>query len=246
MGGISDQQLVMYGQLKSALFRAMGMDDQQLGKVDSNATATAVAVADESVATRVSYIEGKFLAGVRQALRSKLWYACMDERVQFRLGAEFSEQLGMVEPWFQGGGDFNINDLELVIDPYSMGRTSEQALQNRVSQFIETLLALAPAMLQFPFIDWKAVIRSLTQVLNLPGMDQAIDFNMIEQMGQMQAAMGGMQMGMEMSPDAAVQSSKPGGGGGGAQKPPMSNAQQLIQNRVGGGIGNLKYQGAGV
>lgn len=243
MGGISDQQLVMYNQLKSALFRAMGMDDQQLGKVDSNATATAVAVADESVATRVSYIEGKFIAGVRNSLRTKLWYACMDERVSFKLGREFGEQLGMADPWFQGGGDFNINDLELVIDPYSMGRVSEQALQQRVSGFIETLITLAPMMLQFPFIDWKAVIRSLTQVLNLPGMDQFIDWNMMQQTAQIQAAMGGMQQGTEMSGDSAVKQSKGGGSSGGA-KPPMSNAQQLIQQRAGGNIGNLNYKGA--
>jgi len=238
IGGISDQQLSMYAQQRQAIDRAIGMDDSQRGRVDTDATATAVAVADESVATRVSYIEGKFLDGVRRMLRSVLWYMVMDERVSFRLGPEIAQALNMLEPWFQGGlradEKFDFEDLELVIDPYSMGRVSEQALQRRVTEFVQTLVSLAPAMLQYQFIDWKSVIRSITQVLNLPGMDSAIDFNQLQQMAQMQMQMGMASQVVEMSGGAAA---KQAGG-------PKTNAQQLIQNRVGGNMGNLNYKGA--
>lgn len=244
IGGISDQQLEMYAMMRKAIDRAIGMDDSQRGRVDSDATATAVAVADESVATRVSYIEGKFIAGVRQLLRSVLWYMVMDERVSFRLGKEVSKELNMIDPWFQGGltsGEkFDFDDLEMVIDPYSMGRVSEQALQQRVSTFVESLIAMGQAMLTMPFIDWRLVVRSLTQVLNLPGLDQAIDFEMLKQIGQMQSAMG--MQAMTMSADGAGrfaddQKAKSGG-------QPMSNSQHLINNRVGGNAGNLQYKGA--
>lgn len=235
VGGIQDIQHVMYGHMKQAFFRAVGLDDQQLGRVDSDATATAVAVADEAVATRASYIEGRFIAGVRNALRTKLWYMCMDERVSCRLGSQFGEQMNMRDPWFYGGlqknEEFDFNDMELVIDPYSMGRVSEQTLQRRVMEFVSTLVSLAPVMMQFPFVDWKGVIRNIAQVLNLPSMDGLIDFNAMKQMatqiGQIQ------QNAMAMNPDEVVKQSQPQPNRQvGSQPAPRSNARQMVQGRT--------------
>lgn len=236
MGGISDQQLTMYTMMKGRIDRALGMDDSQRGKVDTDATATAVAVADESVATRVSYIEGKFIAAVRNNLRTVLWYMMMDERCTFRLGREAAEAFGMIDPWFQGGlqdGEaFDFDDLEMVIDPYSMGRVSEQALQRRVNEFVQTLVSLAPVMMQMQFIDWKAVIKSLTQVLNLPNMEGVINFEQMAQMGQMQLQMGMQQQATEMDGQKVANDA--------GRVKNMSNAMQLIQNRVGGNPKNFK------
>lgn len=228
LGGISDQQLAMYAHMKSRFDRALGMDDAQRGKVDANATATAIAVADESVATRVSYIEGKFMAAVRRMYRTRLWYAVMDERFSLRLGADAARELMMNDPWFYGGLDpdeyFDFDDLELIVDPYSMGRVSEQALQRRVTEFIEALIQMAPMMLQFPFIDWQQVIRNITQVLNLPNMSNVIDFQQLSMLGQMQAQMGVAQQAIEMDVQRAANEA--------GQVKNTSNAMELVNNRI--------------
>src|SRR5690606_40411314 len=93
---------------------------------------------------------------------------------------------------------FDFDDLELIVEPYSMGRVSEQALQRRVTEFVEALIQMAPMMLQFPFIDWQQVIRNITQVLNLPNMSNVIDFQQMSMLGQMQAQMGVAQQAIDM------------------------------------------------
>ena len=220
VGGISDPQLKHFALFRDRLDRLSGMDDAQRGNVTGDGTATENAIADSSSETRVSYIRRKYTEGVRRDLWVKGWYLWHDPNVEYSIGPELSEQLGMLQPTFRGGQDDDVRyeEMSLVIDPYSMARTSEASYQRNAMLAFQLISGAAPAMMQYPYIDWKDLLRTIGDALNMPELPDSVDFAMLQQMAQMQ------QMATMM------------GGGGQPGGPPSGQAmsgQRMLQSQPG-------------
>ena len=132
------------------------------------------------------------------------WYLWNDDRVFFPLGAESAEELGMGEPFFQGGGQppESFDDIELEVDSYSMERTNEAMQQRRAMETLQIVSNVATAMPQAPYVDWERLLKQVGDSLNMPDMANLIDRQALNQM-QQQAAMA-EQMAM-MSDQAAAE-----------------------------------------
>jgi len=74
-------------------------------------------------------------------------------------------------------------DMDMDIQPYSMGRVSEVVLQKRQQDKIQLLATLAPAILQFPFIKWESALSDWLQSLNIIDTE-VIDNEILEQVRQ--------------------------------------------------------------
>ncbi len=211
LAGITDQQLKHFEYFQREYNRAIGMDDQQRGEVDTDATAAAVTVADEATDMRVSYIARQFHEFTNWDLRNKAWYFVNDELIDFPLGVEASEDLGMIQPRFRGGPDHNNIDLErdlqIEIDHYSMGRTNQLMFQQNMLQAIEMIVAMAPTMVQITWLDYRAIVRKIGIAMNVPDLEDMVDFEMIQQMAQLALA-SGVVPGQEMSGDGAARKSE--------------------------------------
>lgn len=193
-GGITSQQLEHYGLFRERLDRVSGLSDPQRGVTTPGVTATADAIAEASNTLRVAYIKKKFAAGVRQDLRGKAWYLYHEERVEFALGAEASEALGMIEPIFHGGAtpDTSFADLELEIEAYSMERVNEHLLQIRTLEAANFIVSISQ-LLHVPGIKWRKLVRQVGDSLNMPNLVDVLDEGIMEQLAQMGEQMGAPQ-----------------------------------------------------
>ena len=191
LGGITSQQLEHYGLFRERLDRVSGLSDPQRGVTTPGVTATADAIAEASNTLRVAYIKKKFATGVRQDLRSKAWYLYHEERVEFALGAEASEALGMIEPIFHGGAtpDTSFADLELEIEAFSMERTNEVLIQLRTKEAADLIIAISQ-LLTVPGVKWRKLVQKIGDSLNMPDLVDVLDEGMIEQLAQMGQQMG--------------------------------------------------------
>jgi len=237
IGGLTEQMLAYMRIVREQWDRASGMHEVQRGNVESDTTATAVAVANDASETRVSGIKDGYAEGVAEIANRVAWYLYHDDDIQFPLGEEAAEELGMVEPWFQGG-DFEdrsgatFNDLELEIEPLSMERVSEGMVQRRTLEGIQLIGSLVPVMVQAPFVRWPEVIGSLGEALNMPDLGDWVDMKMLKQASQAQynpqrsTPMLGRQVGR--TPPQVRQ--EPQGGGGAMPGQPQLQGNITGQN----------------
>jgi hypothetical protein len=73
IGGVTDQMLVAMRIVRERWDRASGMHEVQRGNVESDTTATAVAVANDASETRVSGIRDEYVEGVIQIAERKIF-----------------------------------------------------------------------------------------------------------------------------------------------------------------------------
>ncbi len=207
IGGITSQQLEHYNLFRERLDRVSGLSDPQRGVTTAGVTATADAIAEASNTLRVDYIKKQFTAGTRQDLRSKAWYLYHEERVEFALGAEASEALGMIEPIFHGGATpgTSFADLELQIEAFSMERVNELLLQRRTLEAANFILSLVP-VLGDPRIKWRKLVRMFGDANNMPNLVDVLDEGMIEQQAQIE-----QEINAAGGPSAAGGSGSPNG-----------------------------------
>jgi len=186
LGGSTPQQWEMIAQKRDRLDRNSGIFDAQRGSVAGRGTATEVAVADEASASRLGFIKHQFQDAVQKFLQGVAWYLFHDDRVDFPLGPEAAEALGLPEPWFKGGmldegSGATFDDLELEIEPYSMERTSEGLQQKRTMEVAQLLMSIGQAAPMMPFIDWKQVLEWVGDSHNFPELKDVLDPEVLAQ-----------------------------------------------------------------
>ncbi len=204
LGGITNQQVNYIQMARERLDRNSGIHDVMRGNISGNATATEVATADASSSIRIDHLKRQFAKATELMMGRVAWYLWNDERVFFPLGAESAEEMGMGEPFFQGGGQppESFGDIELEVDSYSMERTNEAMQQRRAMETLQIVSNVAAAMPQAPYVDWERLLKQVGDSLNMPDMANLIDRQALNQM-QQQAAMA-EQMAM-MSEQAAAE-----------------------------------------
>jgi hypothetical protein len=134
--------------------RSLGMDEVQRGNVTGEGTATEVQFAVEASLGRQGYVKGRFQDACRRVGRTTAWYLYHDDRIQFPLGPDAIEAMGLNpetdEAMFEGGEFFDgsgatFDDLGLEIEAYSMERPSEAFLRQR-GELLGNVLQLVPAL----------------------------------------------------------------------------------------------------
>jgi hypothetical protein len=65
-------------------------------------------------------------------------------------------------------------DFRLDLEPYSMKRIDGATRQAQSQQLLQLALLIAPAMLQFPFINWRAILDDLGEAAEMPDYAQKI------------------------------------------------------------------------
>lgn len=188
VGGITEQQIKQAAIMREQLDRNSGLYETQRGNLQTNSTATAETIADESSDTRLAFVKQRYADAVIHATRTAAWYLYHDERSVFNLGAEAGADLGMIQPVFYGGvqsplDDFD--DLELNIEPFSMERTSEGQQQRWAIETFDIISRAAPAMGVTPWIDWKALMGKIGDARNEPEFAEIFDEQAAQQ-AQMQ------------------------------------------------------------
>ena len=187
LGGSTPQQWEMIRQKRERLDRNSGIFDAQRGLVAGAGTATEVAVADEASASRLGFIKHQFQDSTQRFLEGVAWYMFHDDRVDFPLGPEAAEALGLPEPWFKGGiiepgSGATFDDLELEIEPYSMDRTSEGLQQKRTMEVTQLLMNIGQMAPMTPFLDWKTVLEWVGDSHNFPELPDVLDMEMLSKM----------------------------------------------------------------
>jgi hypothetical protein len=170
----------------------MAMDDLQLasgiseahrGMVSGRGTATEVAIADASTNLRTAHLVQKMYEAVQDILYTVGWWLYYDDRIVFPLGVDAQGRQRL----FEGGGvgeGMTYEDLELLIEPYSMERTTEQVKAQRALAVMQFLQVIAPLIPTMPYVDWNKV---LDLALPFPELTGIIDLRLAGQVGAVQA-----------------------------------------------------------
>lgn len=162
---------------------ASGISEAHRGLVSGKGTATEVAIADASVNLRVTHLVQKMYEGVQDLLYTVGWWLYYDDRIVFPLGTD-----GQGRPrTFKGGPTLpgmSFEDLELLIEPYSMERTTEQTKAAKALTVMQFLQVIAPLIPTMPFVDWN---RVLDIAMPYPELTGIIDLRLAGQVGAVQA-----------------------------------------------------------
>jgi hypothetical protein len=171
-GGITEQHVVQIKQALDRLDRATGTFKTERGQVGSRSTATEIAVAESASKDSSAFVEREFKDNTTEVLENIAWFLYHDDRIRFPLGEEAGVALDMGEPWFQGGvapdSETSFEDLELEIEPYSMGRMNEAVARAQYREMIELLIAAAPVIPMAPFYNWDVIFEKGGDVSNDP------------------------------------------------------------------------------
>lgn len=228
LGGTSQMRMAYIDNLRNRLDRVIGFSDAQRGRAAS-VTATEASIVNNAADDRTSFLQMKFRDAVKDALTRAAWFMYHDPSVVMAVSMQGRDGtqndglfLGGVQPG-QEGTDWY--DYRLDLEPYSMKRIDAAARQAQSQQLLQLALLIAPAMIQFPFINWRAILDDLgeaaempdyaEQILNARGMAMLQQGQMPMMPGQppVGGAAGPMPMqppGMSLNPAAGAPVNPPG------------------------------------
>jgi len=190
VGGITSQQVTYAGLTQDRLDRVSGIHDAMRGNISGKATATEINVAESAAGLRLAHMKREFQEGVSRAITSVAWYMFHDSRVVFAAGdAEDGAMLGMDSVFVGGSGVGFFEDMVVSIDSMSMSRISESQQQKRGVELMQVIGGLAQQMPMAPWVDWRSVLSSVGDALNIPELSSMLDPSKLESMmNQQQAA----------------------------------------------------------
>ncbi len=172
LAGITDQHVKQLQIAMERMDRNSGIDDPGRGKSGSRSTATEIAVADEARKDSVAYVQQEFTDATIEMLETRGYFLYHDDRVAYPLGEDAADDMGMGEPWFEGGSgpqdEYAYDDIELELEPYSMERMSEALGRASYREQMELALQAAPLIPTTPFYDWKKLFEKGGHVNNDP------------------------------------------------------------------------------
>lgn len=192
LGGVSETQYKYNQMATDRLNRISGLSDSMRGQADADATATAESIASQGAQTRIEGIKQAFRRGVTRVFKTAAWYAHYGEGFQMSVGDQGLDIAG--SPVFMGGvsaergtEDFDFFEMNLNLEPYSMGHTDQILLQRRMQDAWQKLIESAPMMITAPHIKWGDAIKAFMEVLNIEDADEWINQMALVQMQLMHA-----------------------------------------------------------
>ena len=117
-----------------------------------------------------------------------MWYMFHDGRVAFAIGDQDMALAFTDDGLFVGGSGVGLfEDLFVSIDAMSMERVSEVMQQRRGSELMSVIGALSQQMVLSPWVDWKRVLSTVGDAINIPELGTILDPKRLqESMKQMQ------------------------------------------------------------
>ena len=217
LGGATEMHMVHQNILRERRNRASGITDAARGSPRAGVTATAEAVSDQKDTTRTGWVVHKFRDGVADYLESVSWHLDHDDRVVMELGPEAAGHwvdalTGEPEEQIFWKGGFDEAEIKrlgdpwdamgFVIEPYSMETTSDGLQQKRAVETIQVVAQLAPLMAQFPFVHWDQLIDQFGEQMNLSGLGDNFDMEMLAQYQE-------LALQLAMQPDGGKRTAQP-------------------------------------
>lgn len=212
LGGLGDFRMEYLAYLRQRLDRAASLDDAARGSVTGQGTATENQIAFQATSARMGYLKRRFTDCTRDLYDRAGYLAFHESRIAFPLGSEATQELGpMMEVlqqllpsspegplmptkdlWYYGGvpgqdTGYGYQDLELSIEPESMGRTSESTQQRNLAAMQAFQAEVVPFLTTFPFIRAKDYATAWGDFTNFPNISRFFDWPMFQQfLGVMQ------------------------------------------------------------
>lgn len=266
IGGPSREQLDYSDRLRARLDRKSGLADFSRGNVTGDATATENRLAAQATDVRRKFMQRNFRLCVVETLTKVLWLMTESKNIVFNVpvpkgfheglddqsagNGEMEDGLFLGGRHEQDGEDFSFFDLELVIEPMSMELQDEALYREQLQQAFALVIQAAPLMMQFPFVNWPAMLDDLFEASNIKDGRKYINFAMVEQMLQMQFQAGQEQQvqgidGAQAAPPGQLKAGGkgqfgpwlPGGSGGmnpsrGGASPDVSKLAAMLKGRA--------------
>lgn len=131
-----------------------------------------------------------FLGSRSQDVGTKegVWVGGSGEGQRDRIQKEFpgielpEEMLGLdedEEAYERNLSDFDL--LEITVEPYSMQRSDDPAMQQRAVQALQIVMQVAPMVVQFPWMDWQAILDRLGDSMNWPDFADIVKWALANQ-----------------------------------------------------------------
>jgi hypothetical protein len=160
----------------------------------------------------MGYLKRRFTDCTRDLYERACYLMFHESRVAFPLGSEATQELGPMfevlkailpssaegpvlptnDLWYYGGvpGEntgYSYADLELSIEPESMGRTSESTQQRNLAAMQAFQAEVVPFITTFPFVRAKDYVTAWGDFTNFPNIARFFDWPMFQQfLGVMQ------------------------------------------------------------
>lgn len=173
--------------------RVLGMSEAMRGEPQTGNTATADNIAAQSNNVRIEVMAGFVKDATAALYRQVAFYMFSSEFFVSRLSSEYAQKYGLKTPYLYSGGDHEqsdgllFEDLSFDIQPYSMERVDPLLMQGRMQQVVGLQLQLAPARVQFPFINWKMLDQQLARAHNFRWMGTLVNEEQLQQAMQSMA-----------------------------------------------------------
>ncbi len=153
--------------------------------------------------------------GVAMHMKTVLWYIHNDDRTVIFLGSRSKDVGMQEAVWVGGYGpgqharvasefpELEIGEepeedeegyqryisefdlLEVVVEPYSMQRTDDPAMQQRAMAAMNIVIQVAPMIVQFPWMDWQTVLDRLGDSMNWPDFGSLVKWGLAHQVADM-------------------------------------------------------------
>ena len=186
-GGIKSQQVNYASLTQDRLDRVSGIHDAMRGNITGTATATEINVAESNAGLRIAHIKREFQESVTRAVTAVGWYLFHDQRIVIAAGDSENSMLLGLEPVFEGGSGVGLfEDMILSIDAMSMSRVSETQQQKHAIELLGVIGGLSQQMAAAPWVDWKQVLTTVGDAMNIPELGSMMDPRRMEQMMQQQ------------------------------------------------------------
>lgn len=187
LGGITAQQVQYSSISQDRLDRVSGIHDAMRGNITGQATATEINVAESAASLRMSHLKREFQAKTAAAMRASAWYMFHDGKIQITIGDEIP-----YDPVFTGGSGVGLfDDMVIEVDAYSMSRVSEVQQQKRAIELLQVIGGLSQQMATAPWVDWRQVLQSVGDSMNVPELGSMMDPSKLLQAQQQAMALQG-------------------------------------------------------
>jgi hypothetical protein len=173
-GGPTEFHAAYLAHVRARNDRGLGVNDQlraMVGQSDSATESTLAAAAND---VTLDTMRRETYAAAERIGRTAMWYMYHMETVEFPLGGDAAEELGLEKPHFFGGIGPKLKipfeAIGLRIEAYSMERTNEARRQAAILQAINLMGSLATLPTQAPYFAYGEILQALGDSIGLPEM----------------------------------------------------------------------------
>lgn len=186
IGGVPNERLVYESIARERLLAKSGLSSSKRGSPQKGVTATAESISEEGSDIRVQYLIQRFNRGVSRIFENVAYDAFYGHDVVYRFHEEDPKTRQVSTSIFMGGlypgqEGFSYWDLNISIEPHSMGHVSQALLQRRSIEILNAMASASSLMAQAPFMNWVELVKPILQAFGRDDAENLIDMDMLQQ-----------------------------------------------------------------